>query len=92
HLEKLDGKTTFLYGDLHKEIHMAHAQGFEVKGKENLVCRLQKSLYGLKQEPHQWYVRFDNFMHEHGYSRFHLDRSTRYETIALFLYVFPSSH
>ena len=48
HLENLDVKTTFLHGDLDEELYMAQPQGFEVKGKENLVCRLKKSLYGLK--------------------------------------------
>src|SRR3984885_620399 len=48
HLEQLDVKTTFLYGDLDKEIYMQQPQGYEVKGKDKLVCRLKKSLYGLK--------------------------------------------
>ena len=39
---------------------MAQPQGFEVKGKENLVCKLKKSLYGLKQAPRQWYLKFDS--------------------------------
>jgi hypothetical protein len=51
HLEQLDVKTTFLHGDLEEEIYMQQPQGYEVKGKENLVCRLKKSLYGLKKAP-----------------------------------------
>ena len=48
HLEQLDVKTTFIHGDLEEEIYMQQPQGYEVKGKEKLVCRLKKSLYGLK--------------------------------------------
>ena len=48
YLEQLDVKTTFLHGDLEEEIYMHQPQVYEVKGKENFVCRLKKSLYGLK--------------------------------------------
>ena len=37
------------------------------------MCILKKSLYGLKQAPQQWYLKFDRFMQEHGYSRCHSD-------------------
>ena len=50
-LEHLDVKTTFIHGDLEEEIYMQQPQGYEIKGKDNLVCRLKKSLYGLKQAP-----------------------------------------
>ena len=53
HLEQLDVKTTFLHGDLEEEIYMQQPQGYEVKGKEDLVCRLNKLLYGLKQDLRQ---------------------------------------
>ena len=73
HLEQLDVKTAFLHGDLEEEIYMQQPQGYEVKGKEKLVCRLKKSLYGLKQAPRQWYLKFDKFMSEQGYTRCHSD-------------------
>jgi hypothetical protein len=50
-LEQLYVKTTFLHGDLDEKIYMQQQHRYEVKGKENLVCRLKKSLYGLKQAP-----------------------------------------
>ncbi|KAH9685877.1 Integrase catalytic domain-containing protein [Citrus sinensis] len=50
-LAQLDVKTMFLHGDLEEEIYMTQDCGFKFAGKENHVCRLIKSLYGLKQSP-----------------------------------------
>jgi hypothetical protein len=72
---------------------MQQPQGYEVKGKENLVCRLKKRLYGLNQAPRQWYLKFDRFMTEQGYSRFHSDHCVCFKKlengsfIILLLYV-----
>ena len=84
---------TFLHGDLEEEIYMQQPQGYEVKGKENLVCRLKKSLYGLKQAPRKWYLKFDKFMTEQGYDRCHSDHCVYFKRldnekyIILLLYV-----
>ena len=66
-VEQLDVKTTFLHGELEEEIYIKQPEGFEVEGKEQLVCKLKKSLYGLKQTPIQWYKKFDSFMIENGF-------------------------
>jgi hypothetical protein len=51
-------KTAFLHGDLEEEIYMEKPEEVKVKGKEHLVCRLKKGLYGLKEAPRQWYKKF----------------------------------
>ena len=72
-VEQLDVKTTFLQGDLEEEIYMQQPEGFVERGKEHLVCRLKKSLYGLKQVPRQWYRKFDSFMTDQGYHKMQAD-------------------
>ncbi|KAJ4730101.1 Retrovirus-related Pol polyprotein from transposon TNT 1-94 [Melia azedarach] len=92
-LEQLDVKTAFLHGELEDEIYMTQPDGFQVPGKEDYVCKLKKSLYGLKQSPRQWYKRFDSYMIEIGYTRSPYDccvyysKATNGSLIYLVLYV-----
>jgi hypothetical protein len=81
HIEQLDVKITFLHGDLEEEIYMQQPQGYEVKGKETLVCRLKKSLYGLKKDPRQWCLNFDRFTTKQGYSRCHSDHCSYFKKL-----------
>jgi Reverse transcriptase (RNA-dependent DNA polymerase) len=61
-IEQLNVKTTFLHGDLEEEIYMEQPERFEKNRQEYLVCKLRRSLYGLKQALRNWYKRFDFFM------------------------------
>jgi hypothetical protein len=60
-IHQMDIKTTFLNGDLEEEIYMEQLKGFTQEG-EHLVCKLHKSLYGLKQSPRAWNQKLDVFL------------------------------
>lgn len=49
----MDVKTAFLNGDLEEEVHIAQPEGFVTTRKESLVCKLKKSIYGLKKASRQ---------------------------------------
>jgi len=66
-LDSMDISSAFLNGDLEEEIYMSQPEGFAVLGKEHLVCRLKKSLYGLKQSPRQWYQKLNKTFMQLGF-------------------------
>ena len=51
----MDVKIVFLHGDVDEGIYMKQPEGFTVKGEKELVCKLKKSIYSLKQSPMMWY-------------------------------------
>lgn len=67
HIQQLDVKTAFLYGELDETVYLAVPDG--VEAASNLVCKLQKSLYGLKQSPRCWNNKLNETLLENGFSR-----------------------
>ena len=53
-IHQMDVATAFLNGDLKEEIYMQQPSGYIQPDKNGLVCKLKKSLYGLKQSPRCW--------------------------------------
>jgi ATP-binding cassette subfamily B (MDR/TAP) protein 1 len=62
HIVQFDIRTTFLHGDQDEEIYLLQPEGFTSSGQELKDCRLQKSLYGLKQSSRVWNRKFNDFL------------------------------
>ncbi|KAJ9687350.1 hypothetical protein PVL29_016010 [Vitis rotundifolia] len=77
-LYQLDIKNAFLHGDLAEEVYMEQPPGFVAQGESGLVCRLRRSLYGLKQSPRAWFGRFSFVVQEFGMLRSTADHSVFY--------------
>lgn len=65
-VHQMDVKTAYLNGELKEEIYMKQPEGATVPGNENKVCRLLKSLYGLRQSGRSWYETLDKRLRESG--------------------------
>lgn len=74
-LFQLDVKNAFLNGDLKEEVYMDIPPGFEDESTSNKVCKLRKSLYGLKQSPRAWFDRFTNVLKKNGYTQCQADHT-----------------
>ena len=66
---QMDVKTAFLNGNLNEDIYMQQPEGFKAKGKEHMVCKLQRSIYELKQASRSWNIRFDQAITSFGFEK-----------------------
>jgi hypothetical protein len=65
----LDVKSAFLHGVLEEEVYVKQPDGYEVKGKEGFVLKLNKALYVLKQAPRAWNMKLDRSLKKLGFKR-----------------------
>jgi hypothetical protein len=65
-LQQLDVNTTFIHGKLKEEVYMKVPQGLAVEDP-SIVCKLKKSLYGLKQASREWNHRLKSFLIQLGF-------------------------
>ncbi len=70
-IEHMDVKSAFLQGKLDDEVYVEQPTGF---AKDKRVCRLNRSLYGLKQSPRVWYQTIAAFLIKIGYKPTHADK------------------
>ena len=64
---QMDVKTAFLNGDIDEELYMMQPKGFVDPKDANKVCKLQRSIYGLKQASRSWNQRFDKVIKSFGF-------------------------
>ena len=62
----MDVKIIFLNGNLLEDVYMRQPEGFASPENSGKVCKLQKSIYGLKQASRSWNLRFDEAVKEFG--------------------------
>nr|CAE03845.1 OSJNBb0089K06.4 [Oryza sativa Japonica Group] len=56
---QMDVKTAFLNGNLDEDVYMTQSKGFVDPQSAKKICKLHKSIYGLKQASQSWNIRFD---------------------------------
>ena len=74
-LFQMDVKNAFLHGDLLEEVYMEIPPGFSSQETKGKVCRLKKSLYGLKQSPRAWFGKFRKELRLLGYKQSNADHT-----------------
>ena len=75
-LQQFDVKNAFFNGDLEEEIYMDLPPGVDYSSScRHEVCRLKRSLYGLKQSPRAWFGRFSSIMKAFGYKQSNSDHT-----------------
>ncbi|WJZ89568.1 hypothetical protein VitviT2T_008778 [Vitis vinifera] len=74
--KRFDVKNAFVHGELSEEVYMDLPPGCMVSEKQcQKVCKLKKSLYGLKQSPRAWFGRFTKSMRAFGYHQSNSDHT-----------------
>ncbi|KAK8508994.1 hypothetical protein V6N12_016838 [Hibiscus sabdariffa] len=66
---QMDVKTAFLNGKLDEDVYMTQPKGFVAPENAGKVCKLQRSIYGLKQASRSWNLRFNDEIKEFGFIR-----------------------
>lgn len=72
---QMDVKNAFLHSDLKEEVYMKLPPGHPQSNEPDLVCKLHKSIYGLKQSPRAWYAKLSSVLTSVGFKSSNADSS-----------------
>ncbi len=91
-LYQMDVNNLFFHGDLHEEVYMEQPLGYVDQTHPNLVCRLKKTLYGLKQTPKAWSNKIGQYLVTSGFQTSNADfslyvKKTDHGIIVIVIYV-----
>ena len=64
---QMDVKTAFLNGNLTEDVYIMQHEGFVDQTNAGKICKLQKSIYGLKQASRGWNIHFDEVVQGFGF-------------------------
>ena len=79
-LSQMDVKNAFLHGELEEEVYMKIPPGHPLCGDPSRVCKLNKSIYGLKQSPRAWHAKLSSTLEDLGFTRSSADSSLYVQT------------
>ena len=78
---QMDVKTAFLNENLEEEVYISQPKGFVSSERPNQVCKLKKSIYGLKQTLRSWNIRFDKIFKQFDFIK-NIDEPCMYKKIS----------
>lgn len=74
-IRQLDVQNDFLHGVLSEDVYMRQPSGFQDPNFPHYVCKLLKSIYGLRQSSRTWFKKFSDYLEELGFQESQADSS-----------------
>jgi Reverse transcriptase (RNA-dependent DNA polymerase) len=87
-LYQLDVRNVFLQGTLEEEVFLMLPSGHKKEDIANIVCKLNKAVYTLKQSPRVWYEKLSNYLISCDFKVTNVDHSLFFKIDKIILSLF----